>query len=255
MKTFDILTKTVNFIFWILLPAIMLISAFVYWTVSIEPQMRLSTKNNFSIWAYSNAYSIAAALNPFTADSPDQDVQDVEKLLYAIHMLKDHETGIRFIPGIKLEMNYNLINTGKDELDITAGETSCDECFVTKVPLHSTVTKVLMGYATFYHNGEFFRRIRDDMKSKLLKFSGMYLAFLIVVWGILTVKIRSITEADNQIQKQRAELAGAERLRSLGEIATGIAHEINQPLTIINLLTGNIADNCDEEHYEILKKF
>ncbi|MCP4350848.1 MAG: GHKL domain-containing protein, partial [Desulfobacterales bacterium] len=47
----------------------------------------------------------------------------------------------------------------------------------------------------------------------------------------------------------------AERLRSLGEIATGIAHEINQPLTIINLLTGNIADNCDEEHYEILKKF
>ncbi len=47
----------------------------------------------------------------------------------------------------------------------------------------------------------------------------------------LTAQIR----AQSEIQRQQALLAHADRLHILGEMATGIAHEINQPLTAISL--------------------
>ncbi len=47
----------------------------------------------------------------------------------------------------------------------------------------------------------------------------------------LTAQIRAQTE----IRQQHALLAHADRLHTLGEMATGIAHEINQPLTAISL--------------------
>ncbi|MCP4110357.1 MAG: GHKL domain-containing protein [Desulfobacteraceae bacterium] len=249
-----ILTRIVNFIFWIILPAIMAITIFVCWTALVEPQMRVRAEYNSRIWAHSNAYSIATVLDSFTADFPDRFVQQTENFLYTMLMLKDPETEIHFILGVKLEMDYDVINVREAELDIAAGETSCDECFVTEISLHSTDTKELMGYATFYHNGEFYRRMKDDMKSKLLKLSGIFLACYIIVCGILTVRIGSIIKAEDQIQKQHTELAGAERLRTLGEIATGIAHELNQPLTIIRINAGYLKDGVDAKRLELVKK-
>ncbi|MCB2182076.1 MAG: PAS domain-containing protein [Desulfobulbaceae bacterium] len=52
--------------------------------------------------------------------------------------------------------------------------------------------------------------------------------------------MQDITESkksEQVIQDQYVQLAHAGRLTSLGEMATGIAHEINQPLTIIDLGT------------------
>mgnify|MGYP003879805547 CR=1 FL=1 len=54
--------------------------------------------------------------------------------------------------------------------------------------------------------------------------------------------IRDITEqkrAEQEAQQHQAEIAHASRLMTMGEMATGIAHEINQPLaTILNYARG-----------------
>lgn len=42
-------------------------------------------------------------------------------------------------------------------------------------------------------------------------------------------------EAENEARQHREQLAHVDRLNMLGEMATGIAHEINQPLTAISL--------------------
>ncbi len=251
MKTFKVLTRIINFIFWIFLPAIMAISLLVYWKVVAEPQLRADAENNSIIWAQSNEHRITTALGLYAQDSPDRSVKQVIKSLDTILLFKEQKTGVRFILGVKLEMDYDVINAKHGELDIARGETSCDECFVTRIPLYTAIEKELTGFATFCVNCEFYRRLKDDMKSKLLKLSGVIFAFLIAAWGILTVKTGSIWKAENQIREQRAKLAGTERLAALGEMATGIAHEINQPLAIISIFTDDLKDSFDTKDSEI----
>src|SRR5262249_17767020 len=47
-------------------------------------------------------------------------------------------------------------------------------------------------------------------------------------------------QAEELAQMQRAELAHIARVSTMGEIATGLAHELNQPLTAI----ANYAESC-----------
>ena len=52
------------------------------------------------------------------------------------------------------------------------------------------------------------------------------------------ILIRDLTEqrrAEKEVREQRDMLAHVDRLNTLGEMAAGIAHEINQPLTAISM--------------------
>lgn len=62
--------------------------------------------------------------------------------------------------------------------------------------------------------------------------------------GIICIgkDITPLKTAEKQIQEKQAQMAHAGRLSALGEMATGIAHEINQPLYIIRLAADAIAD-------------
>lgn len=64
--------------------------------------------------------------------------------------------------------------------------------------------------------------------------------------------IRDITQQRTS-QKQRRlhieQLAHADRLKALGEMAAGIAHEINQPLTAISLYSQTAKNFCDSEQF------
>jgi C4-dicarboxylate-specific signal transduction histidine kinase len=65
---------------------------------------------------------------------------------------------------------------------------------------------------------------------------GMAFIF-IVLTGVLIYKQHRQEET---IAKQRESLVSSSRLSSLGEMAGAVAHEINNPLVIINLITGQI---------------
>ncbi|MFW2367199.1 MAG: sensor histidine kinase [Desulforhopalus sp.] len=68
-----------------------------------------------------------------------------------------------------------------------------------------------------------------------------------VVAVILILKISSgitnhIREADRKRQQFLAEVENANKLASIGRLAAGVAHEINNPLSIINQKTGLVQD-------------
>lgn len=62
--------------------------------------------------------------------------------------------------------------------------------------------------------------------------------------------IRDITDRkilERQLEDERARQVAASRLASLGEMAGGVAHEINNPLAIISGYAGRLADVLSEE--------
>jgi len=67
--------------------------------------------------------------------------------------------------------------------------------------------------------------------------------------------IRDITQqlaSEKQKRLHIEQLAHADRLNALGEMAAGIAHEINQPLTAISLYSQTAKNFCDSEQFEKL---
>jgi two-component system sensor kinase FixL len=67
--------------------------------------------------------------------------------------------------------------------------------------------------------------------------------------------IRDITEqrvAEDQNRMYIEQMAHADRLNSLGEMAAGIAHEVNQPLTAISLFSQSGKNLCNSGKFEKL---
>jgi PAS domain S-box-containing protein len=60
-------------------------------------------------------------------------------------------------------------------------------------------------------------------------------------------------EQQHQLKEKQAQLVQSSKLASIGELATGIAHEINNPLNNINLFVGNVLDQI--EHGECRADF
>lgn len=72
---------------------------------------------------------------------------------------------------------------------------------------------------------------------------------------VMTIGVsRDITEKRIQdqmlIEQQRLLLVGAAKMATLGEMAGGLAHEINNPLAVIQMITEQISDLVDEEPIE-----
>lgn len=63
----------------------------------------------------------------------------------------------------------------------------------------------------------------------------IWLASSGLIFGVLVAQQRAVA---TRLQYQQLALGRALRLRAMGEVATGIAHEINQPLTSIKALAG-----------------
>jgi len=65
---------------------------------------------------------------------------------------------------------------------------------------------------------------------------------LIVIFRITNLFVSRIREADEKRESMLAEIEHTSKLASIGRLAAGIAHEINNPLAIISAKTGLIMD-------------
>ena len=63
-----------------------------------------------------------------------------------------------------------------------------------------------------------------------------------------------LKQIDSEFRNSKAKLIQSNKLTSLGEIATGIAHEINQPLQVICIHTDMCEENIVQENYHLIDK-
>jgi len=204
---------------------------FIYWNVVMVPQLKTEAKRSATMLAESLANTLAVAL----ATEEEERRANVVKAMNNLLILKERKTGIRFILGVKLEVDYDVVKAQEGELDIARGETECHTCFTTEVGLYSMASRELLCIATFYSNDRFFQRLKKDVRSRLFAGAGVGIAIFSLVWFALRRMIRRISIAEKKLQEQQAQMVHAGRLTAMGEMATGIAHEINQPLTIIGV--------------------
>lgn len=94
---------------------------------------------------------------------------------------------------------------------------------------------------------------------------GTFLSFLLAlltysVFSNLRVKKqlktgkRELQQLNKQFKDNRSKLIQSNKLTSLGEIATGIAHEINQPLQVICIHADLCSESLKKENYSLVDK-
>ncbi len=81
-------------------------------------------------------------------------------------------------------------------------------------------------------------RIRIILISALMLFVGI---------GIVYMRAKKVTDLNIETEKTRAQLEHASKLATIGELAAGIAHEINNPLAAINEEAGLLKDKLNPE--------
>jgi len=84
-----------------------------------------------------------------------------------------------------------------------------------------------------------------------IRLFGFSAAVILAIFGIIVMRARKIVNEVREADKTRAELSDnllhASKLAAVGEMASGIAHEINNPLAVISEEVGLIQDALNPE--------
>jgi two-component system, NtrC family, sensor kinase len=94
-----------------------------------------------------------------------------------------------------------------------------------------------LAYAQFY-------RARHIM---LISSALISVMFILAIWSTMRTLIGKTREHAEMREQLHHQLLHASKLASLGELATGVAHEINNPLAIIMATSGVIKDRLNPE--------
>ena len=156
--------------------------------------------------------------------------------------------GVRDI-GAYLDQNPDLVETAKDVVHVTEVNRDAISLFRanTAADLIKPVRYIFAaapGLANRVMVAHFERRRNFNEQTKILAFDGTTIDVLFTVTypvppeqlDTTFITMQDITErlnAERQLRKLQTDFTHAGRIATLGELATSIAHEVNQPLTAI----------------------
>ena len=73
---------------------------------------------------------------------------------------------------------------------------------------------------------------------------------MIHIMGDLRETTEEISRREQQLREKQEQLVQAAKLATLGELTTGVAHELNNPLNNIGLYLGNMLDRLDADQID-----
>jgi len=202
------------------------------WFKVLEPQLREKAE----ITARALAQSRIALLGDVLAGGNGRvDPVRIREAMDSLMLITDPITDNPVILGIELEIDPDVVHIDPSLFPFRHGNVDCPDCFVTEVPVYATKTRELLGIARFYNSSEFYRLFIAGVRTRLLAISVLVIVLFVSAMIFLALLFKKAHLIEQKLQEQQAQLIHAGRITAMGEMATGIAHEINQPLTIIRL--------------------
>ena len=126
-----------------------------YWSFVLEPRLREE--------AGANAEILAQAQAPLLADillSENVEQVDVLSALDELLLFTDPATKSPYFVGIKLEVDYDVVDAEQGSLELLRGKGKCARCFSAAIEVYSKQSFELLGVATFLISDAFFERLQ-----------------------------------------------------------------------------------------------
>ncbi len=156
------------------------------------------------------------------------------------------------------QLSINLIRNVENPDEVVVRET-----------FGETVREEIILATGFLKDGEWIMVFQQNLKDALSDFqTAQNIAILIIMSGGLlivtmafflsTITVRQIAKADREKEMMNQQIIETGKLASIGELAAGIAHEINNPVAIMVEEAGWVQDLLEEEEFqesENLKEF
>ena len=177
------------------------------------------------------------------------------------------QTGFAFILNQKGELQTTPIT--RPSIDIIAGKTIYAE-FLAKPPVSASEVRIAIKsdsseheniyIAAFLKNGDWLlvyqQRAADAFAdlgktftiTTILMFAGL-LGIIVMAFTLSRRIVKRVTKADEEKQMMSKKVVEAGKLASVGELAAGIAHEINNPVAIMVEEAGWMGDLLEEEEF------
>ena len=213
------------------------------WFHVLEPQLREKAEITARALAQSRLALLSDAL---TGENGHIDPQRVRNAMDSLMLITDPVTDNPVILGIELEIDPDVVHVYPPLFPFQHGKVDCPDCFVTEVPVYASKTRELLGIARFYNSSEFYRLFIAGVRARLLGISVLVIVLFVAATLFLILLFRKTHAVEQKLKEQQAQLIHAGRITAMGEMAAGIAHEINQPLTIIRLAADGLNRYFDQ---------
>jgi signal transduction histidine kinase len=208
----------------------------LYWVRVLEPMLTRKAEITARSLACSHTRELAVILeNLMTRPAPPAIQTDLRTALDRLLLLQDPDDGTPFVEGAVLAVDYSVIPAPVKSLDIQAGSMDGNAVFVSEIPLFSSGGRELMGLVRIHNSRAFLTRFKAEVRSAYFIGLGAGFLVLVVIWRLMIGQLRRIQRTETELLEQQAQMIHAGRLTAMGEMASGIAHEINQPLAVIRM--------------------
>ena len=205
----------------------------VYWLAVLEPQLAAKAEITARALARAHVHDLSEVLS--RPDDVERTVRGLTQAMDRLLLLTDPTTGEPFILGVSLEVDYTAVSGPDGVFDLARGETDLPEAPPTELPVYGPRTRELLGIVRLHSSPAFYENFKADARRTFAMGAAVGLALLILVWRGVALLLGRLRRTERDLREKQAQIVHAGRLTAMGEMATGIAHELNQPLAIIRV--------------------
>ncbi|MCG7863416.1 MAG: ATP-binding protein [Candidatus Thiodiazotropha endolucinida] len=169
-----------------------------YWTHVLEPQLRIDAQSNARFQSQALANLLGEVLTP---GMDEHQIDAVVKVMDRALLFQHPATQTAFIVRIELEFDPDVVRLPPEQISLARGYAACATCFVTEVPVYGGPSRELIAIARVFGSDDFFRDLRDDVRTRLIE----ELALLLVLLGLLSWQITRLLRPLKEISEHVRE--------------------------------------------------